>query len=347
MKKVLVFIGIIIIGIAVCLHFPRQEADLAATSDFEAAKMIIEEAETGSYTVNFKKSDDSALSEEGIFRTLESLYPYAFSVRYTTFQNSRLRISLEIESSETQEQGIKKAKEIADKLIKPGMTTRQKLEAIHNYIILNCAYDQTVEENPSGSGIAFTAAGALVKGKAVCAGYSRAFAAICRDAGINAIYIADEGMNHGWNAVKLYGKTYYIDCTYDDPIPDRENSASMKYFFRTEEQLMLTHQWDREFYDGLLQRVYPQNYEYIQRLSDLGLSDEKISPSQTDKKAEAIAIKKLNDELGTSFSGSMTYGELYKKGWQALSEKKDGFRLIDRLIHDGKTTLTLAREVGL
>ena len=77
----------------------------------------------------------------------------------------------------------------------------------------------------------FTADGALVDGKAVCAGYARAFVLLCRAAGMDAIDVAgDEGMNHGWNAVRLEGETYFIDCTFDDPVPIRGSTFRMNIF---------------------------------------------------------------------------------------------------------------------
>ena len=75
---------------------------------------------------------------------------------------------------------------------------------------------------------------------------------LCEAAGLQAVYVSSEEMNHGWNAVRLEGQTYYIDCTFDDPVPDRGDYVSSQYFLMTESQLARTHVWDVAFYERLL-----------------------------------------------------------------------------------------------
>ena len=75
---------------------------------------------------------------------------------------------------------------------------------------------------------------------------------LCKAAGIQVIYVASEEMNHGWNAVRLGGTTYYIDCTFDDPIPDRGEYVSDQYFMLTGDELAQTHTWNEAFYEQLL-----------------------------------------------------------------------------------------------
>ena len=75
---------------------------------------------------------------------------------------------------------------------------------------------------------------------------------LCKAAGIQVIYVASEKMNHGWNAVRLGGTTYYIDCTFDDPIPDRGEYVSDQYFMLTGDELAQTHTWNEAFYEQLL-----------------------------------------------------------------------------------------------
>lgn len=59
-----------------------------------------------------------------------------------------------------------------------------------------------------------SSAGVFLEGKAVCAGYSEAFALLCNGAGIETISVTSE--NHEWNKVRLYGRWYGVDCTWDD-----------------------------------------------------------------------------------------------------------------------------------
>lgn len=69
-----------------------------------------------------------------------------------------------------------------------------------------------------------TAYGALVEGKAVCAGYSKAYQLLLHKVGIPAWCVMGYSNNpttnnpesHEWNVVQLDGKWYYTDVTWDD-----------------------------------------------------------------------------------------------------------------------------------
>ena len=92
---------------------------------------------------------------------------------------------------------------------------REKL--LHDRLAEKVVYD--------GSGTyAHSAYGALVQGKAVCDGYAKAFQTVLRRAGIRAFLITGSSVNpstgvpegHAWNAVRIDGKYYHVDVTWDD-----------------------------------------------------------------------------------------------------------------------------------
>ncbi len=74
------------------------------------------------------------------------------------------------------------------------------------------------------SGYHQTSYGALVDGKAVCAGYAKAYQLLLHKVGIPSFYVTGESINpatgnpeaHAWNLVRLDGKWYYTDVTWDD-----------------------------------------------------------------------------------------------------------------------------------
>lgn len=140
-----------------------------------------------------------------------------------------------------------KANAIIRRIIKDGMTRRQKLRAIHNYLVKNCVYDENARRY--GYDDAYTAYGCLVGKKAVCQGYAGAFNLLAAKAGICSIAVPGEagGGSHAWNYVKNGGEYRYIDVTWDDPVPDQGAKAAVKqtYFYRTQAQLELTHTWDK------------------------------------------------------------------------------------------------------
>ncbi len=86
------------------------------------------------------------------------------------------------------------------------------LKYFHDYLILNCNSDtEDIYAN--------TVYGALVKGKALCEGYSKAFSYLCNRAGIeNMIVTGNTGVAHMWNMVNVDGNWYHIDVTLDKPM---------------------------------------------------------------------------------------------------------------------------------
>lgn len=59
--------------------------------------------------------------------------------------------------------------------------------------------------------------------------------------------------NEPWLECRAAGRhNYYIDCTFDDPIPDRGEYVSDQYFMLTGDELAQTHTWNEAFYEQLL-----------------------------------------------------------------------------------------------
>ena len=86
---------------------------------------------------------------------------------------------------------------------------------IHDYLVKNVVYVQVGDHQ--------TAYGALVSGKAVCAGYARAYQMLMMEAGIDCWYVSGQSYDpsgtlvaHAWNLAWLDGKCYYSDATWDD-----------------------------------------------------------------------------------------------------------------------------------
>ena len=104
----------------------------------------------------------------------------------------------------------KAAKEIVAQLT-PDMDDYEKLKFFHDYLVLNCETDKSYAFSD-------TVYGALVEKKALCEGYSKAFAYLCNLAGIeNVIVTGKTYVPHMWNMVKVNGNWYHVDVTWDKP----------------------------------------------------------------------------------------------------------------------------------
>lgn len=90
----------------------------------------------------------------------------------------------------------------------------EQVKAIHDYLVKTITYVK------SGDKMQYTAYAALIDKKCVCQGYATAFYRLCRMCSIDVVCVRSK--DHIWNIVKVDGKYYYIDCTYDDCGEDGE-----------------------------------------------------------------------------------------------------------------------------
>lgn len=142
----------------------------------------------------------------------------------------------------------RKAEEFVKNRLKKGMTTTQKLKAIHDYLIGLCSYDQGLKAG-NGYEDSYTAYGALVKKKAVCQGYTGAFNLIAQKAGIASIAVCGTagGEDHTWNFVKTGRSGTYIDCTWDDTLQTGDGIC-YDYFNVAKSVIARNHKWEQKKY---------------------------------------------------------------------------------------------------
>lgn len=113
-----------------------------------------------------------------------------------------------------------KIEDIVNRNIAPDMSDYEKVKAIHDYIIITTDFDKKNMEQNSIPDSCYTASGALINHVAVCQGYAEAFQLLMNavDVECKTITGVADGENHAWNVVKIDGKWYQIDVTWDDPI---------------------------------------------------------------------------------------------------------------------------------
>lgn len=122
--------------------------------------------------------------------------------------------------NESERQILQEIRAIIDRNVSPGMTTEQKVKAIHDYLVLNCDYDYYSYQSGEVPKVSYSYVGVFRNRKAVCNGYAQAFALCMKVLDIPCRMItggAGDG-GHAWNQVCVDGTWYYIDVTWDDPI---------------------------------------------------------------------------------------------------------------------------------
>ena len=53
---------------------------------------------------------------------------------------------------------------------------------------------------------------------------------------------------HAWNLVKVDNQWYHVDATWDDPVGNKADEVSYKFFMVTDSQLSKTHSWTKGDY---------------------------------------------------------------------------------------------------
>ena len=157
---------------------------------------------------------------------IDDSYGYEY-VSYATYTEVDVLISM-------QDSELSKAKEefneAVDRILNDmpdGLSDYEKELYINDTLLDRCEYDDEAAKKDKVIGNEQNAYGALVDGKAVCEGYTRAFQLLCQKAGIDCVPIngtcesdSPMGGNHIWNAVCLEGEWYYVDSTWNDFQPE-------------------------------------------------------------------------------------------------------------------------------
>ena len=118
------------------------------------------------------------------------------------------------------EECIAMAEALLPQIVTAQMSEYEMVKAIHDYIVNNTQYDYDRLLNGTVPDISHSPLGVLQYGVAVCQGYAYAFELLCDLSGIECEFVGGVagGGGHAWNQVKVDGKWYNIDVTWDDPI---------------------------------------------------------------------------------------------------------------------------------
>ena len=137
----------------------------------------------------------------------------------------RVRYTTTLEMIEQKRNITTKALEIVAETIKPGMSDYEIAKALHDYIVLNCAYGfSQVSYFPK---VTYSGYFALLTGSGVCTDYASGYKVLMDTAGIPCEIVTNA--THAWNIVQIDGEWYHVDTTWDDPTPNREGYVRYNY----------------------------------------------------------------------------------------------------------------------
>ena len=142
--------------------------------------------------------------------------------------NLNIQLEMSYETTKEQEKELKdKVDAVLAKLDLDGASEYEKVRAIYNYICSNVVYDYD-HLNDNSYRLQYTAYAAAINGTAVCSGVADLFYYMATAAGLEARITVND--IHAWNIVKVDGKYYYLDPTWDLGI----NESEYRYFLKGE-----------------------------------------------------------------------------------------------------------------
>ncbi|MCI8589204.1 MAG: hypothetical protein HFE77_00585 [Clostridiales bacterium] len=135
----------------------------------------------------------------------------------------------------------KTAKQIAAE-VQPGWSDVEKALYLHDYIAANFEYDITSHKGDVYS--------LLAEGKGVCQAYLLLYGYLLDLVGIENAPVVSDSMNHGWNQVKIDGRYYHVDVTWDDPVIDGDRGLSGFTGWVSHDYFLVSDQTLREDHTG-------------------------------------------------------------------------------------------------
>ena len=200
-------------------------------------------------------SDMEAISSDTNMLSILNNYVHPFnsfdSIIFN-FDDNIIKIEIKHTYSEEEKQELNtKVDEILKETVKTEMSTRDKIKAIHEYIINHTEYDTLKTKNVNDKTYhSNTAYGVLLEGYGICSGYSDAMKLFLDKLNIINYKISND--QHIWNLVYLDGQWLHLDLTWDDPVSDK-NITRDNYFLITTKTLKElkddVHYYDNNIFD--------------------------------------------------------------------------------------------------
>lgn len=243
---------------------PETPSDIA-----EVRAIIVEALDDTDKTVTFSM-DSSEFSHDMLYDLVyEDIYleymvePMGLSA-YTTWTvtdpiKNEISVKMEFEyykgtisldkAAEMKKQTLAEAKRLVRELDLANKNEYEKVYYINQYICDNCIYTPDDEY----TWVAQTAYGTLIEGSSVCEGYARTAQILFSLCGVESYFVVGDTPEgaHAWNIVKVDGKYYQLDATWNDT-----DVARNSYFLVTDDFMSLSRTWDRTRYPASADSPY-------------------------------------------------------------------------------------------
>lgn len=193
--------------------------------------------------VNCLDDVDTLSNSQSVLSNINSfVHPYNSFSSVETQYDTLGKVILKVNKSYTDEEISainNEIKKVIDTKNASIIDTRDLIKTFHDYIINNTKYDSNRSDRKIVDYKSDIAYGPLIEGYGLCGGYTDAMALFLDYYKIPNFKVISE--NHIWNAVRVDGKWYHLDLTWDDPI-SKSGKDILEYTFfliKTEKLLQL------------------------------------------------------------------------------------------------------------
>ena len=157
---------------------------------------------------------------------------------YTDYELKLVREDVPYEIADPKEKSaFEKAFSVVKELTGLDMNEYDIEKALHDWVIYNTKYDYDTYNEVKIIEASNYWTGLFDNHMAVCAGYAGGFNMLLRLAGIECEYVSGTdalGGAHAWSAVRINGKWYLVDTTWDDTDDSAANEYYTYMYFNTQ-----------------------------------------------------------------------------------------------------------------
>ena len=294
---------------------------------FNAFSQCKESIDILPFNISDTQANEEALTTFIWSEMPESFHVYAYAVAKGSGKLKRIVVLYRCDSEEYRKKYTELMATI-DRMVSDikdnhKLTDVQKALILHDRLLLACEYDYNNIADRQ------TAYGALVKGAAVCEGYTNAYQLLLRAVGIENYSCYSAEMNHIWNIVYIDNQPYHVDVTWDDePWGSGERGAqgmmSHHNFLRSSDGIYSTGHYVDDFDNRPTSTTYDQYFWQTSQSAFQLVNDELYYIDH-----EAAALKRYgSDTVLCSVSDTWQYTDslIWPKNYAQLSS--DGTDLL-------------------
>lgn len=213
-------------------------------------------------------------------------------------------------------------KKLASQLFKPGMSEFEKVKAVNDYIVLNTEYSHNTKGSP------YMVHTLLTEKKGVCQAYALLAYRLFEEIGMDSRYVTGlaNGEYHAWNMVKVDGKWYHLDVTWNDPVFSEGDSRKGSYiqykYFLVPDSVISK---DHKIYDHGFPKTSDDRFAAMRSVeTPVQIGNEIYFPNVNDNiRLYKINVKSQSPTL-QKVSNTRVQHLVYANGWLYYSNYSNG-----------------------